>query len=606
MITFPSVAQVQRFAGWAREHCGLKVSEAHWRLRIATTLFACDHQKEALTACLEAETEDTDSGSWHSLLLMAKIYQELQNPPQALECLHKIKKFRGELLDKDPDFTNMYWDTLLVLEGASHKALRDFAAAAACFREILGHDVSTEALEAHEKAAAGLFALWEEQSAHEAAMSQLTAWRNASDSSKGITYWFLKLASYDEFHKCLISTAARTGRHEDIGQMYQLTIDTIHSHKPREMRILRFYHGAVLLHCETSEAHRAAALTNWEDIVVAISGDDSDSWLLGEILIPNLSKHLLDEAISCGLVPLSEAAERYAVKLEALSKVDLPIMRLLSRSNGDPLLALARLRTVAGQFAEAGEPMVGRLRAIFDDWPDETDEQALLDRHSRLAQTFNVLDDDENAIAAWQLLQPGRPEAMRAEAEASVGAEQQDGVASTELECYDGAGINSKSQVMPNAQSGALATVERVEPAPSSMDDLESYVRHGCDKCRSIFKGMYDVYICKRCLDVQLCAPCHQKLLDGDVHPLICNRTHEFLYAPPFNRAQWETMDPEMMVVGNNVVSRRKWLDGLRDQWGLRQDRIDEHKSRIAVQMQAARVLTRWRKAMLKLRAARR
>lgn len=148
---------------------------------------------------------------------------------------------------------------------------------------------------------------------------------------------------------------------------------------------------------------------------------------------------------------------------------------------------------------------------------------------------------------------------------------------------------------------------DETDPAdddPNAVDDLTSLVPYSCDGCGTNWKAMGDLYVCRQCFDTQFCAACHVKLRAGELHVITRNKKHDHLYVPPFNRKAWEERDPKMMVVEDNIVPRESWLDGLREQWGLRQDRIDEHMSRLAAQVHAAKVLTRWRRAMLKVRAA--
>ena len=595
--------QINRFALWAQEHSDLDVSEAHWKMRTASTFIECKHNEEALVACVEAKAKGPET--WGVLLCAARANANLKNYRESLDCLHKIKDLSPQLLNSDEAYAEAYWDTVLLLEGQNHKALSDFDAAASCFITLLSHNFDDKQDWVHKEATTALFSMWNQNKSYAATIDLFLKWRDVSDGAKSISYWLLMLAGHEDFQVCMVSASVHTGKFEAVCETYKKTINEIDPDEQQwEIRMLHYFHASILFHSSPSEVHRKEALDHWEELVTT-SGDDWTTYWPARITTKKLSRYLLDQAVLHNITPMSDAAQRYAEKLERLSKMSVPVLRDCRESGDDPRLALARLKTLAGDREGAREVVLDRMRSAFDEWPEVSDESSLIARYDRLAHTLTVLDNDETAVAAWRLLEPSRPKADVKDDEVLSGAtqgaedsgESQDPAGDAELK------MNGHLLSATDTESPAKSKAPNLEP--HNLDDLESFVGFSCDGgCGMDWKAIGDLYVCKYCLDVQMCPSCHQRLLDGDIHPLMCSKAHSFLYVPPFDRAAWEKTDPELMWVGNSLVPRRAWIEGLRDDWGLHQDHIDAHKLTMAEHMRVAMVLTRLRRLVLKKRAA--
>lgn len=599
----------------------IDVRPSHWSLRIAAALSLCQHHQQALDRCLEVEVEGPKD--WPVLLKTGEIHLKLKNYTEALTCFHKVKAFRPELMEKDPDFVSDYWSSVPLHEGRIHRELGDLDAAEACFQEIIKNCPPDEGPGAREAAIVNLFKLWDDRKAYIHVVNLVKQWAGVADGPESAASWLIRLARDDDFHRCLVSVTARQFEHADIIRSYEKALSIGDTNKQAaDLASLQAWHALLLFH-SSSDDQRARAFDLWQDVVES-SGEDSQSFWHAYHTSRTLCKHLLDDAIAHSVAPPSSVATRHAERLAKLSQLNLPVIREAHKDNDDPRLALARLQTMAGESTEARATVRDRLRSLFDSWPESSEHRELINRHCRLAQTFTVLGDDENAIAAWQLLQPERPEAEGDKDDRENGSPyvdtsdtvagasrngkvdwQHDDVANGEPSAHETkAGADVDDPGSAETHGNPAGTPDGASSHPENLEDLTSLLTFGCDGCGFGWKAFGDIHVCRHCMDAQFCAACHAKLRAGLLHVTICNKDHEHLYIPPFDRKQWEAMNPETMLVGGEVVSRKAWLDRLREQWGLGQSSIDELKSRMATQAQAAKVLTRWRRALLKVRAA--
>ena len=601
--TVPGAAELTRYADWAGKLLDINITRAQWNARIASKLSDCDHNEEALAKCMEVDLDGPDV--WPVLLKAAEVSSKLGKYEKALEYLHRIKSNYLHLLDHDAAFKKAYWITMLWEEGHTHWYLKEFEKAEACFLQILDNETDTDAIAGHQNAMANLFELWEQRKAYSSVVDRLRRWASATESSKDTGHWFLLLHSDGGFHKRLVSTITNYGEGALICEAYERTLADLDPRKQRrEMRHLRHHYAAVKYQSSTTAAERSIAFDNWEDVIFT-SGDKESSWSPAFDTVTSLAQALLNEAKLGRLDPMSEAVPQYVEMLENVVLADLAVVQSMYSGNDDPRLTLIRLRCLAGDHGKAKELATAALRANFDGWPATSDARALIDRYSKIGQILNVLGDDKNAMAAWGLLQPNRPRRSAAESAVEGAPQEVDDQGPT-------AACPGETSAKDDSNAETPLNGEAKDKSDSSdaknqdpFADLTSDVFHRCDGCNYRWKAMSDAYVCKDCLDLQLCPTCYRKHMNDGVTPRsYCRKDHDFLYLPPFDRKRWEQMGPEMMMLGEDVVSRKAWLDGIREQWGLQQDRVDEQKLQLRAQLQAAKVLTRWRKTLLKVRAA--
>ena len=104
---------------------------------------------------------------------------------------------------------------------------------------------------------------------------------------------------------------------------------------------------------------------------------------------------------------------------------------------------------------------------------------------------------------------------------------------------------------------------------------------------------MAEIYVCKNCYWVQLCPSCYTKLQDDQLHPMVCNKSHKMLYLPAFDKALWQTLPANMMIVDGKPVARVDWVNKLRDEYQVQQEHIEMLKISKARELKARTCIAR-------------
>lgn len=239
----------------------------------------------------------------------------------------------------------------------------------------------------------------------------------------------------------------------------------------------------------------------------------------------------------------------------------------------DPRLCLIRLRHVSGNPDLALVEAQDRFCSIFDNWPRDEDDGSLQLRFMNLAQTLNVLDKNSDAVAAWQARMPEE--------------QQEPKIPNAEVE-----GVDPPESHVRLSESSSATPHSSFQELSCSVDDVpKAYIwDFFCDGgCETRWKNMLiDCYVCKHCLAVHLCSSCFNKLQDGELSSLICNKDHKMLYLPPFDQSKQRIMLSDMVIVDGQPVPRSQWLNKIRDEFGMQQEQIDMIKLQKARELKAA------------------
>lgn len=118
-------------------------------------------------------------------------------------------------------------------------------------------------------------------------------------------------------------------------------------------------------------------------------------------------------------------------------------------------------------------------------------------------------------------------------------------------------------------------------------------------KCRAWPKKIWlskgDYYQCKDCGDVTLlCSACHQKVIEGEVPPMVCSKTHDHLYVPPLNLESWDALEPGHLFLNGRSVSFQRWEHDLRIDWKLDDNSIREQEEQQSKEIKASVSIGRW------------
>lgn len=559
----PSRESLTEYLDWVLEHTGLAKTDPVWLCRVGSMYRILDYFEPALDAFKESENQLGDN--WIVLLQIGETYAGLKQFTPALEYLHKVKAKHSELIDTDQNFKDVYWDRVLLPEGNLHRELKDNAAAIRCYQDILAQDAA-QAGDYHANALAALFALWIEIGDSDSILAFL---RNKKAESK-LNYWLGNIVgSRDDVHDNIIKAARQLSAVEEVSQMYEEVIepvtepnndekdDGVESKESSEdlgvpLNNLRFFQAILRFHASQLDHEHEKALQAWEKMVLnPISGQDY--WVAYKAR-RLLARSLLDKGAS------DPTAGSYVTRLETLCRSNEECIRGYRQSQHDPSICLARLHLLKDNQKSADEEARRLLRGAFDNWPEDLSDPSLRMRFALLAQILAIFNMDEDAVAAWQALQP----------------RQADQTATEEDDASSQSKVDSPQE--PPADPTDDAPVEAL--APASVSGAEAYISgYLCDGCGTEWdKMLADCWDCKHCLCVQLCTPCHDKLLADEISPLVCSKEHNFLYLPKFDEEKWSSLPDDSIVVAGKAVKREEWLNQFRERWLVKQEHIDAYK----------------------------
>ena len=205
-------------------------------------------------------------------------------------------------------------------------------------------------------------------------------------------------------------------------------------------------------------------------------------------------------------------------------------------------LLMARYHSVQGNVEEArklarASVKIG-LELLSDSDPDN-DWEAF----QRLALVLMYCGDDADALASWSLLLPRQ-----------------------------GFMDIDKSK----EEGDSLATAEDESTKSEGSDDsrgkrkLEGNLQYFCDGyCGVEWTFGDDIYVCKDCLDVMFCAPCHERLHGDELGENVCGPKHEHLHVPSFDADEAQARGKTNVRYKDEVVPVSEWLDHLRNEWKM-------------------------------------
>ena len=605
-LNLPPNREVEKYIRWVEEHKSIDIDSFTWYYRVGVTYITFEHYKEAIGALEKAEQHS--STNWDLFFKLAKAHENQKNHRLALGYIQKFKSLSEMFLETDDSYKEAYWD-MLKTEGDCYQQCSDHNLAVKSFQDLLSQDIDDASGMSwlHLHALSGLFKTWTDTKNFQSIIAFIRSWKDVTAQGRGSTYWLRSASREVALHECIIVAAKHVEAVEEVISLYQEAIDYTlldqHTVDDREMDIsteatkqLRYFQAVLIFHGSKSRKYQLRSIQCWEDIVLQ-SDEDPASYETACNAIRKLAPSLLDVTVAeLGEAP-SSCSEDFAIRLENLVNQNTTTICELRQGYYDPRLCLARLYCVKQNHTSASTQAQIRLCSVFDKWPEASDDASLTIRFSNLAQTLNVLDKDADAIAAWQAIRPYQPSSA-----ANVKA--------------DAPGTEELLQPIsePSNTEGVPATSDKdVGEGPAASSSIttanKAYLTgYSCDGgCGTEWVDMLaDCWVCKHCLCVQLCRGCYKKLLDDDLHPLVCNKDHKMLFLPPFDWEAWHTTPAEMMVVDKQLVPRKAWVDRIRKEFKVQQEEIDFIKMEKARELWAASVMTlRWRNRLHRIRASR-
>jgi tetratricopeptide (TPR) repeat protein len=600
----PSLAEVDKFICWAKEHIDIEIDSFTWDSRVGATNIVFGHYKEAIVALEKAEQHSQTH--WGLFFNLANAHENEKNYRTALKYIQDFKSLSSLFLETDGSYKTAYWE-LLLAEGNCHRQCREYDLAVKSFQDLLGQDINEESgmRSFHLDALSELFTTWSETKSYQSIIDFVRNWKDAATQSRGPIYWLRRAAHEDGIHTSIIVAAKHTGAVEDIISLYQEAIDfkPLSSFTVDEQGVeisaqateqLHYFQAVLRFHGSRSRDDQHRSLQYWEEVVQRSDGNPAlyfTAWKANRRLAPTL----LDNAVAELPTASSSFSGYYISRLEKFANSNSTVICDFRQGSFDPRLCLARLYWLKKDHTSACMQAQARLCSVFDKWPEDTDDSSLRLRFSNLAQTLTVLDKDVDAVAAWQAIKPYQL-SHASVADADVPSTGELTQPSSEVLHTHGLPATSDKEFEDSPDTSSLATI-------TTKAYLSGY---SCDgECGTEWKDVLaDCYVCKHCLCVQFCSGCYKKLLADDLHPLICNKDHKMLFLPPFDWKIWRTMPADMVIVEKQLVPRLEWIDGIRKEFNVQQEQIDFIKMEKARELKAASIFAvQWRNRLQRIRA---
>jgi tetratricopeptide (TPR) repeat protein len=600
-----SLQEIDDFIKWAKAQ-PFEIADHIFAFRKGATYYAFEHDQEAVKAYEEAQQHPQAVWSVNYGLLLA--YERLKDYPAALKYIQKLKTLSDQFLATDKKFKTVWWDVLLS-EGNCYRRCQNCEPAAECFRAILDQKVDDEFWpgRVHTEALSALFTTWAEMKNYRSIIDHVRSWRDTKDKTRDASYWFQKTIWAEKVHGCIIAAAKRNEAIDDVCSLYQEVIDKLPSSIPAPSEEengpdpsakgqLQYFQAALRFHGSRVDQKQDHGIQAWEDIVQR-SEEPTSFWWAAMDATRRLAPALLDKALVNVTSPLPDISKSYDSRLMMLAKMNNTVIRYVRQGQKDPRLCVIRLQHLKDNSESAFTEARDRLISVFDNWPNDENDDSVELRIKNLAQTLTVLDRDTDAVAAWQMTKPRK---QRAASTVDVASSKD----------TDSTKSDPCSTQLDSTPAVAVGKTEDDQKTPTSATVMpRAYIsQYFCDAaCGTTWKTMLaDCYVCKHCLCVQLCSGCYKKLQDDDLDPLICNKNHQMLYLPAFDQAAWHNLPPDAVILDRKPASRAEWLNGIKDEFKVQQEQIDvlkiERVREITSWTSMAVMWRRWRNRVLKNR----
>lgn len=219
----------------------------------------------------------------------------------------------------------------------------------------------------------------------------------------------------------------------------------------------------------------------------------------------------------------SATAFTYLEKLEGLAESNLADGQDLGRSGTYPSELVAWYHALHGNEQKSKDALRTQVKRSIDILSDD-DPLNDWQGYRGLARYFMCAGQDADCLAAWSLIVP-----------------------------YDD--IEPQSSLSQSSLSTALR---------GPMSDM-------CDGgCHTIWEFADNFYVCRECDYMEFDPECLKRLREGTLGDRICGQDHKMLYVPAYDGALWQKIGKGNVMVGEEVISVRDWLQRIKEKWGIR------------------------------------
>lgn len=203
--------------------------------------------------------------------------------------------------------------------------------------------------------------------------------------------------------------------------------------------------------------------------------------------------------------------------------------------------ALARWYALSGDMTRARALLQDEAKSAFNDI-ESTDQWEVGHGFKNLGQLLAIVGDQVNAVAAYRLCEP------------TVRTANDDSDSEA-----DGTDSTKKEMSLEDRLRGGLCL--------------------SCSGgCTEYWRYAENLWICQDCFEVQLDETCYRKLCDGALYVGLCSGKHSFLHLPPYGEELRNARTEGQVWVGDSLVDKREWLEGIKREWQLDATSLESHE----------------------------
>ncbi|EGD98293.1 hypothetical protein TESG_05672 [Trichophyton tonsurans CBS 112818] len=153
-----------------------------------------------------------------------------------------------------------------------------------------------------------------------------------------------------------------------------------------------------------------------------------------------------------------------------------------------------------------------------------------------------------------------------------------------EAEVENGDGEEGKESMDENEEQEDKNQTEEVGAEEGGDGDEEDENLLGplelsCDgDCGREWTWASEFHACKECLDVQFCNDCYNEMKNNGKEMRLCGRNHSFVFVPYCDADTARQVPKGSIRVGNEIIPVHEWVERLRAQWGIVEEKVDEEK----------------------------
>ncbi|KAL9113689.1 MAG: hypothetical protein Q9227_002134 [Pyrenula ochraceoflavens] len=580
---YMTIGEIESVLQLTHQLVGMSVPGTKWLRNVGIVFCECGYIAEAVHHFSQALSIDSDYLAARESLAMALAKEVKDGPPPDWEKALYHQEFlierarKGVRIHDDIEPENFLDEDLLPNAALWYRKVHKFDRAREIYDELLRKSPLDDDLRLEY-----IFLLCETKSFGEIVemLQELKGEYDEDAKADRLSQFFCSHAWNTKYHSSIVQVYKQVGNILEIKNHYRQAVDAASEQKKKQVNhtvntygLLAYYLAKVLYEHSGNPEEREEAIELWERVVAL---DTSQTGLLYSQMLcaRRLGNIYIAKAIEAGHD--SSTADQMLTKLRKFesSKASDNVDTELTISQSHLRSLMGRYYSAVQEFKKAKEQLradveVG-IKLLSDDDP-ENDYQG----YRKLGDAFMDFGDDNNAIAAWMMIQPTRgiphPQAAPPKsADTLVEDPSAYSANSVDQDC---------EQSIDHVRDGVDNSEDHVSYRPSILRRSNASgmglrptgpISYSCDgECGTTWTFADDIYVCRECLDVQFDERCVTRLQRGNLGLEVCDPEHTFMHVPSWDLESFDRARNKKVLVGDQVLGLGEWLDGIKKAWDL-------------------------------------